>query len=119
MRWCAAGVAAIGKGIVMLPDTAHKLGILAELARMYVRARIYNKHIGEKWRRTQCVIFIASTLILGFHWEIAEGNMDVGECLQKGSCSDSMMMREKGAGSGTRTRGAAHVRPAGMKKATY
>ncbi len=41
------GVDVINKGIAVLPDTAHKLGITAEPARMYVRTRIHDEHIGK------------------------------------------------------------------------
>jgi len=41
------GVNVTDKGITALPDTAHKLGITAEPARMYVHTRIYDEHIGK------------------------------------------------------------------------
>ena len=43
----AAGVAITGQGIVALPDTVHKLGITAEPACMYMRARIHDEHVGK------------------------------------------------------------------------
>ncbi len=43
----AVGVAVTDKGIVALPDTAHKLGITAEPARMYGCARTYDEHVGK------------------------------------------------------------------------
>ncbi len=41
------GVDVTDKGIVALPDSAHKLGITAEPARMYVRTRIHDEHVGR------------------------------------------------------------------------
>ncbi|KAI9437660.1 hypothetical protein H4582DRAFT_1956758 [Lactarius indigo] len=107
VRCHATSVAIIGKGIVGLPLNAHKIGIPAEPARMYVRARVYDKRPGKGSREMgthRHVISAGSTRILTRCEECVGSRREISyrrRCgcrgvSTKGSRSESMMVREKG-----------------------